>query len=267
MLKVKSLEEHKVYIERLARISFFYARKYLLPQGAESCIGDCIKKHTPLLYHALFHTEARDKWDDPDSLRILAKAEELVALSPEEFEEAMWAYIEEYAHQRAEMNYPKGVGVAAPASWHCGSLTYDPPSPKRPPTWVAFHIANGVGPHSIFESPDYLPKCLELLMAECRVRFGADTLYTSTWLNDRPRWQALFPKSWMENMSPKVEPFIPVWSVASWGQIIDSRGCVVPEREQELRATGKFRYQTRSSHCTFDELEAHLAALCSVKLS
>ena len=77
MLEVKSLEEHKVYIERLARISFFYARKYLLPQGAESCIGDCIKKHTPLLYHALFHTEARDKWDDPDSLRILAKAEEL----------------------------------------------------------------------------------------------------------------------------------------------------------------------------------------------
>ena len=259
--KLKTLEEHKVYTERLARISFFYAQKYLRALLPGASISECLKDHTPLLYHALFHSEAMGKWDDPESLRILAKAEELSALPPEEFEEAMWDYIRDYSHERAEWNYPRGVGIAHPPSWHCGSLTYESPTPKRPPTWVAFHIANGVGPHSIFEDPDYLPKCLRLLMAEARIRFGADTLTTSTWLNDRPRWQALFPKSWMENLSPLKDPFIPVWSVAAWGQIIDSRGCVVPEREQELRETGHFRYQTRSSHCTFADLEAHLDTL------
>jgi len=262
MLEVKSLEEHKIYVERLARISFFYARKYLLPRLPDATLAECIRDHTPLLYHALFHYESRPKWDDPKSMEILNKANDCAAMPPDEFEETMWNFIADYAHERAEWNYPNGVGVAAPPSWHCGSLTYDNPPPDSGGV-VKFHIANAVGPHSIFENPDYLPKCLELLMAETEVRFGSTALATSTWLNDRPRWLALFPDSWRENLSPRVENPIPVWSVASWGQLIDSRGCVVPEREQAVRETGVLKYQTRSSKCSFADLRHHLQTLKS----
>ncbi len=260
MLEVKSLEEHKVYLERLARISFFYARKYLMPRLPNATLAECIRDHTPVLYHALFHYESRPKWDDPKSMEILNRANDLAGLEPEAFEEAMWDSIKDYAHERAEMNYPRGVGVAAPSDWHCGCLTYDKPSPNANGV-VVFHIANSVGPHSIFEDPQYIPKCLELLMTETEIRFGATALTTSTWLNDRPRWQAIFPQSWRDNMSPRVADPLPVWSVASWGQLIDSRGCVVPEREEALRKTGVLKYQARKSQCTFADLRKHLQSL------
>ena len=260
MLEVKSLEEHKIYVERLARISFFYARKYLKPRLPEATLAECIRDHTPLLYHALFHYESRPRWDDPKSMEILKKANDCAELPPDAFEECMWSFIEDYAHERAEKNYPSGVGVAAPPSWHCGCLTYDKPSPNANGV-VVFHIANSVGPHSIFEDPTYLVKCFELLMTETEVRFGATALTTSTWLNDRPRWLAYFPESWKENLSPRVENPIPVWSVASWGQLIDSRGCVVPEREQALRDTGVLKYQMRKSQCSFIDMRRHLRSL------
>ncbi|MBP5640373.1 MAG: hypothetical protein J6X55_12895 [Victivallales bacterium] len=267
-LELKTLEEQKIYVERLCRISFFYAHKYLVPRLPEKTIAECIRDHTPLLYHALNHTDSRPLWNDAKSMRILRKANKCAELPTEEFEETMWGFIKDYALERAEQTFLHGyvVGRAAPPSWHCGSLTYDVPSPTSNGT-VVFHIANAVGPHSIFEDPDYLPKCLELLMSETELKFGSNTLTTSTWLNDRPRWLAYFPSSWKKNLSPRVKDPIPVWSVASWGQLIDSRGCVVPEREQQLRKTGKFKYQIRKSFCSFDELKRHLKHLATKRLS
>lgn len=257
LAQVKSLEEHFTYTERLARISFFYARKYLVKKAPGKSLGECIRDHTPLLYHSLFHYEAATKWSSEPCQRILARANEMADLPPEEFEERMWESIRDYSRQRAEENYPMAVGVTAPPSWHCGSLTYDPPQ-GQPDGWVVFHIANGVGPHSIFEDPEYLPCCFRLLMKETEVKYNSNTLTTSTWLNDRPRWLALFPQEWHDNLSPKDPNALPAWSVASWGQIITSRGTVDPKREQAVRDTGILKYATRKSHCSFENLRRRL---------
>ena len=260
MQEVKTLEEHFLYTERLARISFYYARRYLFGKVPYKTLGECIRDHTPLLYHSLFHYEAATKWSSAPCQAILARADELSALPPAEFEERMWEGIRTYSRIRAEQNYPKAVGVTAPDSWHCGSLTYDPPK-GQPDGWVVFHIANGVGPHSIFEDKDYLPCCLRLLMKETEIKYGSNVLTTHTWLNDRPRWLALFPREWQDNLSPRDPNALPAWNVGSWGQIITSRGTVDPKREQEVRDTGVLKYASRTSHCSFDSLRRHLDAL------
>ena len=260
MKTIKSLEEHVTYVEHLCRISFFFARRYLAERLPEVGMGDLLRKHTPLLYHGLNHREHQPKWESNQDMDILLQAEKLAQLQPEEFEEEMWSWLKPYARERAEINYPNAVGVKAPPHWNCGSLAYDPP---REPgqTRCGFHIANAVGPHSIFENPDYLPMCFQLLMTESELRFGFTELGTTTWLNDRPRWQALFPQEWLENMSPAEPNLIPGWSVADWGQIIDGRGTVVPEKEQKVRDTGRLPYSRRSSHCSFKAMRQHLKKL------
>jgi hypothetical protein len=194
---------------------------------------------------------------------MLDRADRLADLEPEEFEEAMWNEIKELAAKRAELNYPNAVGVKAPASWNCGSLKYDPPSehPNLDPDQVTFHIANAVGPKSIFDDPDYLPHCFLLLMKEAEFRFGSHTLFTSTWLNEREAFLNCFPQEWRDNMAPRpAERPVPPWSFGTWGQLVTRRGTINPKAEQFVRENGYLKYICRPSHCSFESMRKHLKA-------
>ena len=46
------MEEHKVYVEQMARIYFFVARR-LKEKTPETPISELIRNHTPLFFHAL----------------------------------------------------------------------------------------------------------------------------------------------------------------------------------------------------------------------
>ena len=261
MAEVKTLEEHRQYVEGFARLSFFFARKWLKAKFPEQPFGELLSRHTPLLYHGLNYPPA--VWpEDPECQDILRRAERLKELPPEEFENAMWDEIKELAAKRAELNYPNAVGVKAPASWNCGSLKYDVPGEAaRESGRVVFHIANAVGPRSIFEDPEYLPHCFLLLMTETEFRFGSRELSTSTWLNERQAFLNCFPPEWLDNMGPRPsEPPVPPWSFGTWGQLVTRRGTINPQAEKFVRENGYLKYICRPSHCSFESMRKHLKA-------
>ena len=255
---LKTLEEHCEYVEGLARVSFFFARKWLAPKFPEKKISKLILDHTPLLYHGLNYLP-EDWQNNPECQEILFRADRLASLSPEKFEETLWSEIKESAEKRAELNYPNSVGVKAPASWNCGSLKYDPPKEGQPEGWVTFHIANSVGPHSIFEDKEYLALCFMLLMKEAQISFNANVLYTGTWLNENERFLAYFPQEYLDNLSPRpAVPPVPQWHFGCWGQIVTRRGTINSKAEKFVRENGYLKYICRASHCSFENMRRHL---------
>ena len=260
MPELKTLEEHFEYVKRMTRVSFFFARKWLVPQFPETSIGELIRDHTPALYHGLNYEDYQTKWDNPDCRNILSHANDLSALSPEDFEEEMWKFIEKLARKRAELTYPAAVGIQAPPDWNCGSLKYDLPAnhPDMDPNWIVFHIANAVGPKSIFDDPTYLPCCFLLLMKEAEIRFNSNILYTSTWLNEKEEFLQIFPQEWRDNREPCDKKPVPGWHFGWWGQLVTGKGTVNPKTEKFARENGYLKYACRMSYCSFSSMRRHL---------
>ena len=111
---LKTPQEHFEYARDMVRVSFFFAKKFLTKKFSDKTVGELIREHTPALYHGLNYKDHQTRWDNPDCNRILARANELSALSPEDFEEEMWKSVEELTRKRAEINYPDAVGIKAP---------------------------------------------------------------------------------------------------------------------------------------------------------
>ena len=156
--------------------------------------------------------------------------------------------------------------MKAPASWNCGSLKYDVPAAAALESGrVVFHIANAVGPKSIFEDPDYLPHCFLLLMKESEFRFGVNVLFTSTWLNEKKAFLACFPQEWLDNLSPRPEEKpVPRWHFGWWGQLVTGRGTINPKAEKFVRENGYLKYCCLASHCSFENMRKHLREKFSI---
>jgi hypothetical protein len=254
---LKTLDEHREYVEKMARLSFYFAR-CLKDKMPESTLGELVSMRTPLFYHTLEYQDYQTKWDNPDCQAIIARANELGNLPPSEFEERMFASIHDLAMERAEKFYPKSVGMPGhlPPDWNVGSLKYDPPKPNLQPNWCCFHIANALAPRSFYDDPRHLPECFMELMDRSAKEYGYDTLYTATWLNDHPRWLALFPEEWHKNLSEGKD--IVGWSFGNWGQLVTARGTFNDKAGQFAREHVTLKYKARSSHCSFENMRAHL---------
>lgn len=259
---MKTPEEHFLYFKGFARISFCFVRKFLMPKFPEESAGALLKR-TPI-FHPCLNLRDTSTWqDNPVCIALRREADRCAAMEPEEFEETLWNYIRPEIERCAEITYDNATGIMVPPSWNCGSLKFDPPRmhPNTQPGWIHFHISNGVAPHSIFEDPEYLPLCFELLMRQTELKYGSHTLYTGSWLNDRAEWLAYFPQEWLDNRSPREEKPVPDWHFGWWGQLVNARGMINAKAEQFVRENGFLRYACRSSHCSFAALRAHLAGL------
>ncbi len=256
----KTLAEHREYVEKMTRLSFYFARR-LKDKMPENTVGELLRGRTPLFFHALNYRDYETKWDNPDCRAMVARADELGGLPPAEFEERLYGEFRELAMARAEQFYPKSVGMPGyiPPEWNVRSLKYDPPRPKLLASWCCFHIANALAPRSIYDDPRHLPECFLELMDKSAAEYGYDTLYTSTWLNDHPRWLALFPAEWHENLSERKDTT--GWSFGNWGQLVTSRGTFNDRAGQYAREHVTLKYKARSSHCAFAAMRAHLREL------
>jgi len=259
IIEKKTLKEHKEYVEQMCRISFFFARRWLKEQTPEKTIGELLRDHTPLLFHALNYLDYDTKWDNPDCTKIMDMASKFQNMSPSEFEERMWTEIKEPALERAEKFYPVSVGVKMPEDWNVGSLKYDPPKPNLPANYCCFHIANALAPRSIYDDPRHLPECFLELMERSEKEYGYDTLWTATWLNDTPRWLAIFPEEWTKNLSPG--DTLASWHFGFWGQMVTARGTFNEKAGRYVRENGMLKYKIRASHCSFASMRKHLTAL------
>ena len=258
IIERKTLEEHKVYVEQLARISFFVARR-LKDQAPGTPLSELIRKHTPLFFHALNFADYETRWNNPSCVRIAAKADELDDLLAPEFEERMYAEIRELAMERAERFFAKSVGLWLPQDWNAGSLKYETPQKSMPPHYCCFHIANALAPRSIYDDPRHLPECFLDIMARGEKEYGFDTLCTGTWLDDVPRWLALFPQEWIDNLSAGADRT--GWHFGYWGQMVTGRGTFNDKAGQYVRENLKPKYKCRGSHCSFAAMRKHLEEL------
>ncbi len=140
------------------------------------------------------------------------------------------------------------------SAYQAGSLRYNP-IPGTPGT-VALHIGNALRPRSIFDDPDYLPRCLLALLDHAEAALGARAVHCGTWLNSHPRWLALFPDEWRRAMSPPDESI--QWHLGFWGQFINARGLFHEKNGRLFRETGVLPFAHRMSDCSFAALRRHL---------
>lgn len=256
--KKKTFEEHLEYVEELSRISFFLAfelRKFFPARP----LDDILREHTPFSFHAL-ELEPRTVYPG------FTVAE---AGTAREFEEKMWGSVKKTAYARAARYYRSSVGMAVPEDYNAGSLKYDGPLRGLPSSHCNFHIANAVAPDSIFTDPDYLPRCFMELMEKSEKEFGYDTIRTSTWLNDEPRFLALFPEEWRKNrrlVCPMPDqPCIPGWSFGEWGQIVTARGTFNRNVGEFVRKNLCLPHRSYYSECKFHALREHLKGKYNVQ--
>ena len=118
-----------------------------------------------------------------------------------------------------------------------GSLWLTPPSAEEGLNRTFFHIFNAAQPKSIFDDPDYLPRCLLTLMDQTQRDFGCDRLWTISWLNSYPPWQSLFPDPWRQDMG--LEETVPHAGMQFWGQFVNARGTFNAKHAAQFRRTGR----------------------------
>jgi hypothetical protein len=136
-----------------------------------------------------------------------------------------------------------------------GCLRYRPPSPERP-RCVSYHIHNPLQPRSILDDPVYVADCFRRLMDDAEARHGADSLMTGTWLNSHPRWLALFPREYLDNMGPEEQDIR--GGNGFWGQFLNARGVFNARFGEHFRRTGEMPYRRRTARCSFAAMRARL---------
>jgi hypothetical protein len=96
-------------------------------------------------------------------------------------------------------------------------------------------------------------------MDKSEAEYGYNVLYTVTWLNDTPRWLALFPEEWQNNLSSGSANI--GWHFGYWGQLVTARGTFNEKAGRFLRDNLELKYKLRSSHCSFKSMREHLSKL------
>lgn len=258
---VKSMAEHLQSIEDMARFSFFYAARYLKRGMLQNeTLADCIFEHTPLMFHGLEFRDKEKFAEIPLCCELNDAVRRFSELEPAEFEKSVWSQCGSAIRERAGELYGKSRGIGTPASWNCGSLKYDLPDAENP-RLCRFHIYNTVAPNSLFADPEYLILCFKLMMKECSLRFGADTLITSTWLNERSRWLDFFPEEFHASLTPRHPDKAPGKTVGSWGFLYDARGCMNMKYINQVRENGVLPFLSRTGRCSFAAMWDHLESL------
>ena len=258
-VKAKTIEEHREYLFEIVRLKLFFLWNWLKEHPEETVQKvlrervDIYRKtsvNTGLLNPTELHTET------PEWLGYEKAVEELYCKHNNDeaaFEAAAFEVFQPSIEERLPKDFADTSGTAG---YQCGSLQYNLMEEGKIHLTIGFHIANAIQPHSIFEDPQYLPRCFVELMNETEKRYSSRILSTGTWLNSLPRWLEIFPEEWQENLS---EPHEDVqWHYGYWGQFITARGTFNYKYAKILRLTGKLPFYHRSSHCSFANMRRHL---------
>jgi hypothetical protein len=260
----KTYEEHLELMYETVRLQLFFIWHYLQRHPEESFRN--VIRNRVNIYGAtdIFVAEAACShndfdFDNPDWLAVEATCGEMFEdcrkdETAEPFEKKAFAFLKLSIEARASRTFDV-VPPAIKYGYQCGSLKYDAPAPEHPDL-VAFHITNAVAPKSIFADSAYLPNCFMDLFRKVEKEYGVDQFGTMTWLNTLPKWLALFPEEWHDNMQIIDSPR---WSLATWGQFINARGCFNTKLGRWMRENnGELPFKIGRSRCHFNAMKQHL---------
>lgn len=253
-----TLEEHLDYLEKVVQLKLFFLHYYLETHPEES-FRDVLRRRVDIYrktalneIHGLcpepnFEDPRWQKMEDAAEAVYLRTKDDRAAFEREAFE-----VFRESLRERAPLDYEV---CWTPQERPFGTII--PEQALQPDgKTLSIHIANDIAPRSPFEDPDYIPGCLEKVVAHAE-KLHAEYISCSSWLNDHPLWCRNFPPSWLENMS-EPEPQIE-WHFGFWGQFISSRKTFNEKYGARMRATCQFPYRLRNTRCTLAELKSFLA--------
>lgn len=174
----------------------------------------------------------------------------------EDFEREGMELLRPFAEARADRDVEDLKAGKDTANYQCGSLRYNLAPNGDNPQRIGFHIANARHPGSPFDDKLYFPYCFMVLMSQCEAKFGVTEIGTCTWLNSHPRWLALFPKQWHDNMGEELSDIL--WNYGFWGQFLTARKTFNHKLGEQFRRTGKMPYLPKASWCSIEEMRRHL---------
>lgn len=253
----KTLEEHRDYLYQIVRLKLFFMHHWLAEHPLEAPV-DVLRNRVDIYRKTDANPGALNPpdidWSAPAWQALegaLLHAYDRRRQDAAAFEEEGFAVLRASIDARVERDFHDQTHLLR---YQCGSLRYDVYDAPRKE--VTFHIANRISPKSIFDDPLYLPCCFVALMEHVEVHYQAEAIGTHTWLNSTPRWLALFPREWQENLS---EPNTDVqWHYGYWGQFITARGTFSVKLGDHTRQHGSLKYWPRGSKCTIANMRRHL---------
>lgn len=85
---------------------------------------------------------------------------------------------------------------------------------------------------------------------------GCHTLATTTWLNSNPRFLALFPGEWTDNLGEPSEELQN--NLGFHGQFVMADGSLNLKAADYFLEHGKLKYRPRASYCSFANVRQHI---------
>ena len=253
----KTLDEHREYLHAIVRIKLVFMHNWLAGHPDEPPV-DVLRKRVDiyrktdankgLLNPADIDWDAAD-WQALEQALLACYARHVNDRAS--FEEEGFAILKDALDARCERDFLDNSRLKG---YQCGSLRYNLGTETTGSS--VFHIANAIQPRSIFANPHYLPACFLALMEHVEALYGAVEIQTFTWLNTHPKWLALFPQEWQDNLQPPYRDI--AWNYGFWGQFISGRGTFNHKVGDHYRRTGEFLYYPRGSHCSIRAMRRHL---------
>ena len=262
----KTLEEHREYLYGIVKLQLFYLHLRQTEQDPNEPFRDAIRNRVDIYRKTEANPEALNPvtlhFDAPawlvmedQALALMEKYNSSSEADRKNFEEEAFLVFKDSIDQRCERDYLDPSGLA---NYQCGSLRHNLELDRN--GYLGFHIANSVCPHSIFDDPLHIPRCMKALVKAAEETYHAKGLATGTWLNGSERWLACFPKAWTDNLSAPADPVKSVaWHYGWWGQFISARRTLQKKNAAFMRANKTFPYLPRYSHATIAEFKEHLA--------
>ena len=243
----KTMEEHLDYLLSMVRLKLFFLARWQKehPEEDFACI---LRNRVDIFRKTDLNPEARTPvgcyFDLPPWRRVEDRLREIYRMVKGDetcFEEWGFDFLRPLVERRCERDfYDRSTEVL----YQCGFLRHNPA--LNPESTLGFHIRNDRTPNSFFNDPAHIRECFNQLL-DVAERMHAEYIGTGTWLNSLPKWLALFPQEWQDNLS---EPDTDVlWHKGFWGQFINARGLFNAKTAAVLRSTGRLPYYRRTSRC------------------
>lgn len=256
-LKAATLDEHREYLYEIVKLKLNFLFKYMKrhpDEKFENVLRNRVDIYRKCSANRGLLNPTEFFWDVEPWI-IMEKASAALysnCKTPDEFERQAFEVFRRSIDERVEKDFHDKSGLDG---YQCGSLRYNL-SMNQENCSVGFHIANAIRPYSIFADKKYLPNCLLNLCDQVEEKFGAEYLSTETWLNSFPKWVALFPEEWRQNMGEENRNV--QWHYGFWGQFISSRGTFNYKYGKILRESSEMPFYPRYSFCRIAALREHL---------
>ena len=257
----KTMDEHLDYLLSIVRLKLFFLARWQ-KEHPEEDFAYILRNRVDIFRKTDLNPEGLNPVGNYFELPLWQNVEKrlreiysLVKGDETCFEEWGFDFLRPHVERRCDRDFHD---LSRGAGYQCGFLRHNLSlDPRMSTLW--FHIRNDRTPDSFFDDPAHIRDCFNRLLDVAEKDFHAEHIGTDTWLNSVPKWLALFPKEWQDNMS---EPDTNVqWHYGFWGQFINARGTFNARAAAILRATGKLPYYPRCSRCRVSAMREHINSL------